>query len=281
MRRVLAAILLLPLAPSAAHAACTSLTITNLAFGSYTGAALPMTATVTATCSAGFAYSVGLSAGSGTVSARTMESGAASLGYGLFQDAAHSINWGNTAGTDTLAETGTGAAQALTIHGQVPASQRPTPETYTDTNTATIYSASGGPSNPTMAVTATVAPACTIAATNLAFGTYSGALANAVATLTVTCTDTTLYNIGLGAGLASGATVTTRQMTGSGSTTLAYALYQDGAHSINWGVTVGTDTVAGTGNGIGQPVSVYGQIAAGQFPVPGSYSDTIVATVTY
>jgi spore coat protein U-like protein len=51
--------------------------------------------------------------------------------------------------------------------------------------------------------------------------------------------------------------------------------------STNWGNTVGTDTVAGTGNGAAQALTVYGQIAAGLYVTPGSYTDTITATVTY
>ncbi len=32
-------------------------------------------------------------------------------------------NWGNTVGTNTLAETGTGTVQSLTVYGQVPAGE--------------------------------------------------------------------------------------------------------------------------------------------------------------
>jgi spore coat protein U-like protein len=44
---------------------------------------------------------------------------------------------------------------------------------------------------------------------------------------------------------------------------------------------VSTDTVAGTGNGAAQAITVYGQAAAGQYVAPGSYADTITATITY
>ena len=49
-------------------------------------------------------------------------------------------------------------------------------------------------------------------------GTYTGVVANATATVTVTvtCTNTTPYNIGLDAGLTSGATVLTRKLVGPG-----------------------------------------------------------------
>lgn len=133
----------------------------------------------------------------------------------------------------------------------------------------------------TFSVTATVQATCLISATNLSFGTYTGVVANSTSTISVTCTNTTPYNVGLDAGTASGATVTTRKMTGPGGATLSYALDQDSAHTVNWGQTVGTDTEAGTGNGGAQSLTVYGQASAGQYVTPGSYSDTITATVTY
>ena len=133
----------------------------------------------------------------------------------------------------------------------------------------------------TFQVTATVQATCLISATNLSFGTYSGAVANSTSTITVTCTNTTPYNVGLNAGTAPGATVTTRKMSGPGGALLAYALYQDAAHTINWGNTIGTDTETGTGNGSGQALTVFGQAAAGQFVTPGAYVDTITATITY
>ena len=70
-------------------------------------------------------------------------------------------------------------------------------------------------------------------------------------------------------------------MTGPAGATLAYALYQDSAHTINWGNTVGTDTVSGTGNGSAQTLTVYGEVPAGQSVTPGAYTDTITATITY
>ncbi len=133
----------------------------------------------------------------------------------------------------------------------------------------------------TFSVTATVNATCTISATNLAFGTYTGTAVSQQSTVSVTCSNTTPYNVGLNAGTTTGATVTTRQMAGPSGATLSYALYSDTAHTVNWGNTVGTDTVTGTGNGAAQALTVYGLITAGQYPSPGSYTDTVTATVTY
>ena len=131
------------------------------------------------------------------------------------------------------------------------------------------------------AVSATVAPICSASATSLGFGTYTGLVVSASSTVSVTCTNTTAYTVSLSAGLATGATVTTRKMTGPASALLAYALFRDAGHTLNWGVTAGTDTVAGTGNGSAQPITVYGQIPTAQYVAPGVYADTITVTVTY
>ncbi len=70
-------------------------------------------------------------------------------------------------------------------------------------------------------------------------------------------------------------------MTGTDANGLAYSLLQDSARTVNWGNTVGMDTLAGTGNGAAQALTVYGRVPASQFVAPGSYADTITATVTF
>jgi|SRR5450631_926946 spore coat protein U-like protein len=133
----------------------------------------------------------------------------------------------------------------------------------------------------TFGVTATVQATCLVSATAMGFGTYTGVAIPTTSTVSVTCTNTTPYNVGLSAGLATGATVSARKMTGPAGALLSYALYSDSGRTTNWGNTVGTDTVTGTGNGSAQPLIVYGQLAASQYLAPGLYSDTITATVTW
>ena len=130
------------------------------------------------------------------------------------------------------------------------------------------------------AISVTVQSSCQVSTSALSFGTYTGALGLASATLTLTCTDSTSYNVGLSAGSTTGAAVGKRQMA-SGTGRLAYALFSDSGRSVNWGETVGTDTVAGRGCGLAQALTLYGRVAAGQLVQPGIYSDTIIATVTY
>jgi spore coat protein U-like protein len=135
----------------------------------------------------------------------------------------------------------------------------------------------------TFTVTATVAAACTISATNLAFGTYSPAAAlptDATSTVTTTCTLAAPYNIGLNAGTGAGATVAARKMT-SGANLLTYSLFQDAAHLVVWGETIGTDTVALVGTGLAVGTTAFGRIPALQNVPVGGYADTITATVTF
>ncbi len=132
----------------------------------------------------------------------------------------------------------------------------------------------------TFAVTVTIQATCLISVPPLAFGAYAGAALQGATLITITCTDTTPYTIGLSAGGAPGATVRTRNMT-AGASMVGYVLTSDAAYEVNWGNTAGTDTIAGTGTGAAQTMIVYGRIAAGQFAAPSTYTDTVTATVSY
>jgi spore coat protein U-like protein len=134
--------------------------------------------------------------------------------------------------------------------------------------------------NTTFTVSVAVPATCVISATALSFVAYTGVVDVAASTISMTCSNTTNYNVGLNAGLTSGATVSTRRMS-SGANFISYSLYSDTNHTLNWGQTVGTDTVTGTGNGTAQVLTVYGRVPAGQFVTPGNYGDTVIATVTY
>ncbi len=130
-------------------------------------------------------------------------------------------------------------------------------------------------------VSTAIVATCTITTTPLSFGTYTGLALTSTSSITVTCTNSTPYDVGLSAGTAAGATTINRSMVGPSSTLLSYELDSDSAHTVNWGNIVDTDTIEVTGNGLGQTLTVYGQIHAGQYYLPGLYSDTVTATVTY
>jgi spore coat protein U-like protein len=135
----------------------------------------------------------------------------------------------------------------------------------------------------TFTVQVTLTASCTVnSAATLNFGSQGILTANVdqTSTLQIQCTTSTPYNVGLDAGTGSGATTAVRKMT-SGGSTVNYTLYSDTGRTTVWGNTVGTDTVAATGNGAAQSYTVYGRVPAQTTPAPGTYTDTITVTVTY
>ncbi len=135
----------------------------------------------------------------------------------------------------------------------------------------------------TFQVQATIQANCVInSASTLDFGSTGvlTALVDQSSTILVQCTNTTPYDIGLNAGVGSGASVATRKMTNAGAT-IDYSLYTDPSRNTVWGNTVSTDTVSAVGNGSSQSYTVYGRIPAQSTAAPGTYTDTITVTVTY
>lgn len=135
----------------------------------------------------------------------------------------------------------------------------------------------------TFQVTTNVHAACSVSATSHSFADYDHTSAtplDAINQVTTTCTLGTPYDIGLGAGTGSGATVAARKMT-AGTDTLIYSLYQDAARTTVWGETIGTNTVSGAASATFNNYTVYGRMPAGQDSPTGAYSDTITVTVTY
>jgi spore coat protein U-like protein len=135
-----------------------------------------------------------------------------------------------------------------------------------------------------LSVTGSITATCQVNASSLAFGAYNPILnanLDVTGTVSVTCTNATPYNVGLNAGTGTGATITNRKMT-SGANTLTYQVFRDAARTQNWGNTVGTDTVVGTGSGAAQPITAYGRIVLGQTTAKvGNYTDTVTVTITY
>jgi len=143
-----------------------------------------------------------------------------------------------------------------------------------------INTSSGATTTSTFQVTATVASSCTVTATSLAFGNYTLAQLDGTSTITATCTNGTTYTIGLDAGTFSGATTSTRRMTGPSAAGLSYSLFSDSGRTTNWGNATGS-WVSGTGTGAAQVLTVYGRIPANQTALIGSYTDTVTVTVTF
>lgn len=124
---------------------------------------------------------------------------------------------------------------------------------------------------------------CIVATTNLLdFGTTGVLSANIDQTTTfqIQCTDTTPYSVGLTAGSGIGATTLTRRMTG-GTDTIDYQMFSEPTRTTNWGDNDGVDTVAGTGNGAAQTLTIYGRVIPQPTPLPDTYVDTVTIEVNY
>ncbi|WP_288192257.1 spore coat U domain-containing protein [uncultured Phyllobacterium sp.] len=149
-----------------------------------------------------------------------------------------------------------------------------------------------GLSSPALAATATgtftvqiaIQASCVLVSTAMLTFTAVGVIAandDVSTTLSVQCTNTTPYNIGLDVGVGTGATVASRKMTAPGGALVNYTLYSDTNRTNVWGQTIGTDTVSASGSGAAQSYTVYGRVPVQTTPAPGTYTDTITVTVTY
>ena len=116
---------------------------TPVAFGSYdvlASSPVDSTGTVTYECVVGIQIVVTLSRGSSsTFTPRTMTSGAETLAYNVYLDAARTAIWGDgTGGTSTYSATTILLPVTVTVYGRVPASQNVAAGGYADTIVATI-----------------------------------------------------------------------------------------------------------------------------------------------
>jgi spore coat protein U-like protein len=281
------------------------------------GAPVDTTATLTVTCSGLLGLMqvcVSIDAGTGGANGSTArfmqrQGGGGTASYQLYQDAARSQPWGSLASPQLGSVPPIGIVAVIlgstsatrTIYARLLGGQQTLPTgTYSSTlNTQIKYGAlsaltgcdspllTKNSTGPTFQVQTTVNKNCLLSvAQDVNFGTR-GALAAAVdaaGRLSVTCTSTTPLTISLGAGNGAGANANlanARKMTGPGGTTVTYGLFQDAARAVPWGDSLGVTTEAATGTGLATNVPVYGRVPAQTTPGPGTYSDTVVVTVTY
>lgn len=131
-------------------------------------------------------------------------------------------------------------------------------------------------------VLAEVEPECLVSASDLDFGT-AGVLSSAIdasSTLSVTCTAQTDYDIGLDYGFYGTGALARYMRSGAGHD-IRYELYRDAGRSQPWGTLPDGQAQPGSGTGSTQVFSVHGRVPAQTTPPAGSYSDTVVVTVTY
>ncbi len=301
-------------ASSAQAQSCTAVA-NPVSFGSVSpiaGVAVTATTTIAVTCTwptVSLTPDVLVCLNLGGTSPRALTNGTNQLSYDLFRDAGHSQAWGSTySGTTPISLTmakpsGTTLTTNVTVYGQISSAQ---PTVPTVNNASTVYTQNFGGTTtsinygfylliaPTCAslgtggtfpfsVTATVINNCNITATNVAFGS-AGVLSSALkatGAITTVCTNGDAFKIALNGGASGNVAARAMQRSGGGGA-VNYQLYLDSGHSSAWGDgTGGTSTQAGTGSGTQQVFTVYGQVPAQTTPTPGSYSDTITATIYF
>jgi spore coat protein U domain-containing protein, fimbrial subunit CupE1/2/3/6 len=124
--------------------------------------------------------------------------------------------------------------------------------------------------------------ACTVGVVGVMFGNYdpfSNVAQDSAGNVSVNCDAATLYTITLSSG--SG-TYALRAMSGPGMS-LNYNLFTDPTRVVVWGDgTTGAVAVPGASTGLAVTNhAVYGRIPARQNVPVGSYSDTVIVTVTF
>jgi spore coat protein U-like protein len=152
-------------------------------------------------------------------------------------------------------------------------------------------SAWAGTGNTTFNVTTTVVNDCTIGSTNIAFANYdptSATVLTATGAVTARCTKgdsvSVALNQGANPGAGSTAAVPVRQMA-NGTNLLPYHIYIAATGTTEWGTgTIGTnEPAAQTAASVATALSftTYGSLPAGADVPAGSYSDSVIATVTF
>lgn len=151
---------------------------------------------------------------------------------------------------------------------------------------ATSYAATA---TGTMAVSTSVLMSCTISAGAMTFGSYdptSGTDNDATATLTSTCTSGGAAVITMNDGVSNQTDSTDaaplRAMLDGGdpSQELTYQLYSDSAGGTVWGNTEATGKAI-TANGTAQTFTAYGRIPHSQTVSEGTFTDSVLVTLTY
>lgn len=144
----------------------------------------------------------------------------------------------------------------------------------------------------TFQVLITIAKACSVTAgpsSYINLGTVNSSATNTTGngTISVNCSKTTPYFIGLApsnANTAGQGTMATTAIPPTNTDKVPYQLYQNSAGTTVWGNTATSTAagngVAGTGTGAAQTYTVYATAPGANF-TPDSYADTVTVNVNY
>ncbi len=312
-------LVLLVVAQQPARAQSCNFTVDNIDFGDVdlaSGQSYTVTATLNVTCwgtaNRWVIFCPNINAGSGGVGAggdpRYMTQGTTRLNYNLYRPGTSTI-WGSYVwphpprppvfGIYLRGSAWFGfASGSTTIEARIQAGQTNLPagdyystfgssETYFEYDYYDSGVWCGNMPSPSVAhpyfqVHARNVSACSVSATDLDFGTVGvlNAPVDTTNTISVQCTAGTNYQIGLSGGNAGTTDPTQRKMSNNGRE-ITYGIYSDAARTQGWGDTLDVNTVSGTGNGSTQNYTGYGRVPAQPTPPAGTYTDTIIVTLTY
>lgn len=264
---------------------------------------------------------IGSGTGGTSGTTRLMSGGTPPLQFQLYTGAGSAPIWGSVLSgpnptpvieqftiTSYFGGSSTGSA---TVYGTIPAGQSTiSPGNYSSSfngtdavitmsyNSASIF---GGGSYPSscgttqsgsfpFTVSATVIKQCTVsagAASNINLGSVPSTATNITGnnSISVSCTSTTPYYIGLSPN-STGSTTGAGKMSGTGGNTdkVPYQLHSVSAAGPIWGNTANSTSVgngvAGTGTGSAQAIPVYAKAPSANYK-PDSYSDTVTVNVNY
>ena len=138
----------------------------------------------------------------------------------------------------------------------------------------------------TLDVSATVLEVCTVSTVPVNFGDFNGATTiYSGGSVNITCTDGVAYEIAMDGGLHKELGDNDRRMSG-GIYWLEYELFQDSSLTTCWG----DDSYyrshpcmekTGTGTGLEQQHTVYGELSGSQIVPADTYTDVVNVTVYY
>ena len=275
-----------------------------------TGAAVDTTSTISVTCSGGagtgqrICISLDVGSPGDPTSRQLLGPSSNKLRYDLYSNAGRTQLWGSwQTGYDTAGvqlDVAQNSTTNVTVYARLFGSQQAAQAgSYTSTftanpfiqygNTAGACPAGGLTASTSTTATATVISNCNVSATTLNFGTTSLMTSNLDATTAVSaqCSNSLPYSIGLDNG--SNASGSQRRLKQGASNFINYNLYTDSGHTSAWTTTTSTTSctggtgtcITGTGTGSTQSITVYGRVPPQSSQAPGTYSDTVVVTLTF
>lgn len=225
-----------------------------------------------------------------------------SLGYNIYRDAGRSSVWGSYLGGGstpeyliTLDGGGSGSASG-TMYARLFAGQQSLPPaSYLSAfsgaphavlnwavDTGADCGAIGG-SNPSpfsFQALASYLPTCRVSGGSMDFGLIPSLASpiDASVAISARCSASTPYTVSLNDGLSPSGLMMRRM--NNGAEMMRYDLYKNAGRTAPWGSDTGFN-VAATGSGSSQSYTVFGRIPAQITPPVGTYTDTVLITVSY